>query len=340
MALYPLKFEPRYVEKIWGGRKFEQILGKAIPEGQIGESWELYDFPPGVVDNSGKWVSAKVSNGPLKGKTLHELVLDHQAELCGNVALVNGEQFPILIKFLDAREDLSVQVHPDEEYCRRHPGAHLKTEAWYVMQNEPESRILIGLREGATREAFAKAIEDGTVENLIRSVKVKPGDCFFLRSGTVHALGAGILVAEVQTPSDTTFRVYDFKRIDPSTGKERTLHIQQALETIDFENKHPSTQQRQHVASVHTAVTRLCSCEFFTMEKVRFVAGMEREIAYGEPMVWMMMEGEAEIHVSNLTEPVTLKKGETVLLPAQLENPRIVTRTDCTWIETTFPVKR
>lgn len=340
MPLYPLKFAPRFVEKIWGGRKFETILGKTIPAGQIGESWELYDFPPGVVEGSSGWVSAAVSNGPLAGKTLHELVGQFGNDLHGDVALVNGQQFPILIKFLDAREDLSVQVHPDEEYCRKHPGANLKTEAWYVMQHEPESRILKGLQPGVTREVFAKSIEDGTSEAKIRSIKVKDGDCFFLRSGTIHALGAGILVAEVQTPSDTTFRVYDFDRVDPSTGKKRGLHVQQALECIDFAGKNEVTQPRSHTASVHTTVTRLCTCEFFTMEKVRFVGGVQDAVPYDQPVVWMMMEGEAELSVADVPGVTTLKKGDTVLLPAKMEKPMIKTKTDCVWIEVTFPTGR
>ena len=155
MALYPLKFHPRFVEKIWGGRKMQTILGKPLPEGrQIGESWELYDFPPGVVDGDPGWSSATVANGPLAGATLHELITRFGRDVHGDVPLVNGEQFPILIKFLDAREDLSVQVHPPQAYADQHPGAHLKTEAWYVIQHEPGARILKGVQPGVTREQF------------------------------------------------------------------------------------------------------------------------------------------------------------------------------------------
>src|SRR5215208_1480951 len=136
--LYPLKFQPRFLEKIWGGRKLESLLGKKLPAGKaIGESWELYDFPPGVIDDSGQWVSAEIANGPLAGRTLHWAVGEFGRELHGDVPLVGDQgQFPILIKFLDAREDLSVQVHPDQAYADAHPGAHLKTEAWYVLQHD------------------------------------------------------------------------------------------------------------------------------------------------------------------------------------------------------------
>ena len=143
-------------------------------------------------------------------------------------------QFPILIKFLDAREDLSVQVHPDDAYAKTHPEAHLKNEAWFIVQADRGSRLLKGLKPGVTRQRFEKSIADGSVESTINSIPVKAGDCFYLPSGTVHALGAGILAAEVQTPSDTTYRVFDFNRNDPSTGEPRTLHVEQAMQCIDF----------------------------------------------------------------------------------------------------------
>src|SRR5687768_11697072 len=270
MVLYPLKFNPRFVEKLWGGRKIETVLGKKLPPGkQIGESWELYDFPPGVCDNSGKWVSAEVANGPLAGQTLHQVVEEYGEALLGNVAPVGPEkQFPILIKFLDAREDLSVQVHPDEAYAAANEGAHLKTEAWYVLEADPGSRIYKGLRPGTTRGSFQRAIEQGRCEESLTAIPSKPGDCYFLPSGTVHALGAGILVAEVQTPSDTTFRVYDFNRVDATTGKPRTLHVEQALDCIDFSGAAEPKQTRSHVAGFFTTVTRLVSSPYFKIEKV------------------------------------------------------------------------
>ena len=247
MNLYPLLFKPKFVEKIWGGRKIETVLGKALAtEKPVGESWELYDFPPGVVDGSSEWVSSVVANGPLAGRTIHSLVTEFESELLGRVPLAGkAGQFPVLIKYLDAREDLSVQVHPDEKYAEENPDAHLKSEAWYVLQNEPDARLLKGLTPGATKEKFTAAIATGQVEDHIQSIKVKAGDCYYLPSGTVHALGAGILAAEVQTPSDTTFRVHDFNRVDPSTGKLRKLHVEEALACIDFNSTTESDQMRQ-----------------------------------------------------------------------------------------------
>lgn len=339
MALYPLKFKPRFVEKIWGGRKFETVLHKQLPSDKpIGESWEIYDFPPGVVDNSTGWVSAEVANGPLAGKTLHQLVEEYGQSLHGDVALVGGKQFPILIKFLDAKEDLSVQVHPTQAYADAHPGAHLKTEAWYVMQADPGSRILKDLVPGVTKEQFKAAIADGSVERLIKAVPVKPGDCYFLPSGTVHALGAGILVAEVQTPSDTTFRVFDFNRLE--NGKPRKLHIDEALEVIDFTGQPAPPQKRSHVASYFTTVTRLVTSDFFTIEKVRFTEGVEEPVPYDQPVVWMMLEGSCEVRTADVKEPVKLVAGETVLLPAKMNQPILKTLSDCVWLEVTFPTKR
>ena len=338
MSLYPLKFKPRFVEKMWGGRKIETVLGKPLPPGKpIGESWELYDFPPGVVDDSSDWISAEVANGPLTGRSLHWVVGEFGKSLTGDVPLAGQGQFPILIKFLDAKEDLSVQVHPPKEYADAHPGAHLKSEAWYVVQNDPGSRILKGLRPGVTRETFHQAIERGESDQLIQSIPVKPGHCHYLPSGTVHALGAGILVAEVQTPSDTTFRVFDFNRVDPSTGKQRTLHVKQAMECIDFSGKSDPPQARSHVAGLFTTVSRLVTSAYFKLEKVRMTEGIEEPVPYDQPVVWVVLEGSAEVRVDGMKEPTRFTRGETVLLPAEMKNPIIKTTADCVWLEVTFP---
>ncbi len=336
MPLYPLKFKPRFVEKIWGGRKFETVLQKKIPAGlQIGESWELYDFPPGVVEGSSDWVSAVVAEGPLAGRSLHQLVTDFGKDLIGDVALSGAHgQFPILIKFLDAREDLSVQVHPDHRFCRDNPSAHLKTEAWYILQNDPGAKLYKGLMPGVTRESFQKAIETGSVEQSIRSIPVKEGECYYLPSGTIHALGAGILVAEVQTPSDTTFRVFDFNRVDPSTGKLRKLHVADALKCIDFSGREETEQKRDHAGG------RLVTSPYFKIEKVGFSRGVEQPVSHAQPVVWVMLQGEAEVKVDDVKEPTRFKRGETVLIPAKTKNPVLKTVSDCVWLEVTFPLPR
>src|SRR5436189_6271815 len=173
MPLYPLKFKPRFVEKIWGGRRLETVLGKAIPAGKtIGESWEIFDFPPGVVDDSGQWVSSEVINGPLAGRTLHQLIEAHGKALHGDVALLNGSQFPVLVKYLDARDDLSLQVHPTSRYAAANPGAHLKTEAWYVVEHDAGAQLYCGLKPGVTEESFRQSIADGTVLSQVNAITV------------------------------------------------------------------------------------------------------------------------------------------------------------------------
>jgi mannose-6-phosphate isomerase len=338
VPLYPLLFRPRFVEKIWGGRKIESVLGKPLPAGkQVGESWELYDFPPGVVDGSKDWVSAPVANGPLAGRSLHRLVTEYGADLLGRVPLAGQGQFPILIKYLDAREDLSVQVHPPQAYADANPGAHLKSEAWYVLQHDADARLLKGLAPHTNRDRFAEAIGTGEVESHINAIRVKPGDCHYLPSGTVHALGAGILVAEVQTPSDTTFRVFDFNRVDASTGKPRGLHVEQAMSCIDFDAVGPGSEPpRTHVAGPHATVSRLVDSPYFRLEKVRFRDGVVQPIPYRDPVVWMVLEGKAEVAVDG-QPPTPIGKGDTLLLPAALSNPVLRTHADCVWLEVTFP---
>lgn len=339
--LYPLQFRPRFLEKIWGGRKLQSVLGKPLPPDRpIGESWELYDFPPGVIDASSAWISSEIANGPLAGRTLHSVLEEFGPALHGDVPLLPPHnQFPILIKFLDARENLSVQVHPDLDYTQHHPGTHLKTEAWYVLENDPGAKLYKGLVPGVTRAQFQHAIAAGAVEQFIRAIPAKPGQCHFLPSGTVHALGAGILVAEVQTPSDTTFRVFDFNRIEPATNQPRKLHVQQALDCIDFTGRPQPLQQRSHVAGLFTTVSRLVTCPYFKIEKVRFTEGVEEPVPYDEPVVWIMLEGRAQIQVAGLPEPVRLAKGQTLLLPAQMKDPILKTLTDCIWLEVTFPTR-
>jgi mannose-6-phosphate isomerase len=329
--VYPLKFKPRFVEKIWGGRKIETVLGKPLPAGrQIGESWELYDFPPGVVDKSAGWVSVEIANGALAGRTMHDAVGELGADLYGSVSLIGPHgQFPILIKFLDAREDLSVQVHPDLAYAKANPGAHLKTEAWYVLQSDQGSRLLKGLKGGVDRAAFEGAIRSGDVEKMIHSVAVSPGDCFYLPSGTVHALGAGILVAEVQTPSDTTFRVFDFDRIEPATGKPRELHVEQALACIDFSAQAPEPPAVEGPST-------LVNSPFFHLHRGQLNPGQAQRLSGEKPTILIGTEGVFSV-VGNDVE-VPMKPGEVTLVPAAARNPRIVCGSSpATYLEVELP---
>lgn len=336
MSLYPLKFVPRLVEKMWGGRKIETVLGKKLPPGaQVGESWEIYDFPPGVVDASGERSSSPINNGALAGRPLHWAVEEFGADLLGNVPLVGPHrQFPLLIKFLDARDDLSVQVHPDEQYAALHPSAHLKTEAWYVMDHDPGARLFKGLKPGTTPETFRAAIAQGTVEKYLATIAAKVGQCHYLPSGTIHALGAGMLVAEVQTPSDTTFRVFDFNRVDPSSGKQRTLHVEQALQCVDFSDRQETPPPHR---AAGTLKRQLVHSPYFKIAREKCPAETEKSLGCGEPAIWIMLEGEAQIKVDGIRAPVRITRGETLLLPAVLKNPMLKTLTDTAWLEVTFP---
>lgn len=334
MGLYPLKFEPRLVEKIWGGRKLESLLGKQLPpEKLIGESWEIYDFPPGVVEGSKDWISSRIINGEHAGQTLHWAVGEFSTDLLGAVKTTGSAgQFPLLIKFLDAREDLSVQVHPDAQYARAHPGAHLKTEAWFVMQNEPNARLLVGVVPGTNREKFRRAVVTNEVERHVASVPAQPGHCHYLPSGTVHALGAGMLVAEVQTPSDTTFRVYDFGRVDPSTGKPRTLHVEQAMECIDFNTPAPAPVMKRAGDD-----SLLVQSPFFEMKRGSMPERSTHELPSGQMRILMMLEGQALIRSSGSPDEFSIIRGETVLLPAALKKPVLKSTTACSWLEITVP---
>ncbi|HXE56086.1 MAG TPA: type I phosphomannose isomerase catalytic subunit [Tepidisphaeraceae bacterium] len=317
---------------MWGGRKLETVLGKRLPAGNIGESWELYDFAPGVVEDSPDWVSSRIVNGPLAGRTLHDAVMQFRSDLYG-AAPLTGEpgQFPILIKFLDAREDLSLQVHPDQAYARAHPGSHLKSEAWYVLQSDPGSRILNGLVPGTTRRQFEAAVARGDADRLVASIPAAAGDCYYLPSGTVHALGAGILVAEVQTPSDTTFRVFDFNRIDPSTGKPRTLHVREAMECIDF------TFARSSDVS-EPAGAQLVDSPHFGLHRYHLAGGQVERIPTGSPTVLIGIEGSATLRGGHLFDPVHIARGEVVLVPGALEDVLLEAAGLCTWLQVRLPV--
>jgi mannose-6-phosphate isomerase len=227
VPLYPLRFDPIFKPALWGGRKLADMFPGAPAEGPIGEAWVLSD--------QGDNVSA-VADGPLKGTSLRELLRDRREELLGP-SLAHHHTFPLLLKFIDAALPLSVQVHPDDELAQRLEGqARGKTEAWIVMHAEPGSRIYAGLKAGVDGAQLEQAIIDGTAEAVLHSFEPKPaGDCVFLPAGTVHALGGGITIFEVQQTSDTTYRLFDWNRVDAKTGRPRELHLKQALLCADYE---------------------------------------------------------------------------------------------------------
>ena len=282
-------------------------------------------------------IASVITNGAWKDRTLHDVIGEHGSAIMGNAPLNHGH-FPLLIKFLDAQEDLSVQVHPDAAYCALHDDAHLKSEAWYIIHAEPGAKIYKGLKTGVTRDAFRAALQNGEVAPLLNAIKVRAGDCHYLKSGTVHALGAGILAAEVQTPSDTTFRVFDWNRLG-ADGKSRKLHIEEAMACINFDaaaGDLDGSGTKSHVGSLFTTVTRLVTSEYFTLERVRMVQDYEQEIPYSEPVIWIVLEGQGVINVEGYP-PTAFVRGDTLLLPAGMKKGKIKTITDCAWLEARLP---
>jgi len=254
--LTPLIFSPIYRRYIWGGRRFETTLGRPLPAGEdYAESWELVDRGP---DQS------VVAVGPLAGATLGQLVADHGPELLGRRA--PQKAFPLLFKFLDASRDLSVQVHPDDERAAKLGTADLgKTEAWYVVDAAPGSRVYAGLKAGASREEFAAALREGRCDEVLHSFEARPGDCIFIPAGTLHAIGAGLMVAEIQQSSDVTYRLFDWNRVGPD-GRPRPLHVEAGLEattrTVPVDPVAPTP-------TTDPASRRLVTCDYFLFDEVR-----------------------------------------------------------------------
>lgn len=309
-ACYPLIFEPILLEKVWGGRRLGRY-GKRLPDGRdIGESWELADLDATAASGAGGGAQRSViANGSLRGRTLREAMALWGADLLGAARPTQSGGFPLLVKLLDARENLSVQVHPSPAYAAAHPGCHVKTECWYVLEAEPGSVIYKGTRPGVTPAAFRAHIADGTVADDLIAVPAIPGDCHLLPSGTCHALGAGVLVAEVQTPSDTTFRVYDWGRAG------RGLHVEEALGCIEFG---PALAVARRTAGPGAA--RLAHTSAYTMEHVE---GATEWCARAHTCVVVMaVRGSAEIEVGDECQRVSA--GEVALVPAAIAADAVV----------------
>ncbi len=305
--MYALKFAPIYKAKVWGGRRLE-LLGRDLPYGPIGESWELVDVAETTASGGGGGAAhSVVSNGPLRGRTLRDLLCVHQESLLGPARAWRDGGFPLLVKLLDANEHLSVQVHPSPAYAAQHLNARLKSEAWYIIAAKPGAVLYVGMKPGVTAADLRSAIADNTVPELMLVVPAIPGECHYLPSGTCHALGAGILVAEVQTPSDTTFRVYDWGRTD------RELHVEQALACINFSDELPADEPVEPVNQLGD-VTPLVNSEYFCWERIVLAAGSYEHPEIVAPAVWMILDGAGAISCGGVNTEFSL--GDTVLIPA------------------------
>jgi mannose-6-phosphate isomerase len=299
MKYYPLTFEPLFQERIWGGRRLSELFDKALPAGlSIGESWELSDLPHG---------QSVVANGPLAGRTLRTLMEQFGPEITGKTSFIGP--FPLLIKLLDAEDVLSVQVHPDAHACRKMRKGEPKTECWYIIAAQPGAAIYNGLKRGVTREAFEKAVRSGTCADLLNRVPVEVGQCHFLPSGMCHAIGQGLVIAEIQQPSDTTYRVFDWNRTDANTGLPRQLHIEDALESIHFDDA---------PIAPPTTIGRLVDCPEFKVDKGHLLSGGEVLLKIGTMRVLVILTGRGQI-VAEAVEPVRFAAGQTLLIPAAYE---------------------
>ncbi len=282
--LYPFTFEPLFKERVWGGRRLEQLYGKALPIGvPIGESWEITDRPEGV---------SVITNGPLAGRDLRWLMENHAKEVLGDSQPCAG-RFPLLVKILDAQEKLSLQVHPPAHRAAELRGEP-KTEMWYVADATPDADLFVGLRRGATRAEFERRIHDGSVAECFHRIPVRRGDSMFLPSGRVHALGAGNVIFEIQQNSDTTYRVFDWNRVGLD-GKPRELHIPQALASIDFADFEPALAPALWRKEGAHEVRGLAACELFQVDLLRLPANGETQLGGQRVHVLAVTEGELSI---------------------------------------------
>jgi mannose-6-phosphate isomerase len=299
----PLTFEPIFMERMWGGRRLESEFGKKLPpQKAIGESWEIVDRPE---------AQSIVRNGPLHGKTLHELWTQHRDEIFGEVP--DAPRFPLLLKLLDAHDKLSLQVHPPEKLANR-LGGEPKTEFWYIAAADAGAELYLGFRESITRDQFEKALSDGTAADYVHKIRVRTGDTVFLPAGRCHAVGAGILLIEVQQNSDTTYRVFDWNRVDDK-GKQRQLHVDQALQCIDFDDVRPKLIEPQGELLLRN--------DLFEVQKWNLDSPREI-VRRGQFAIACCLTGSLRC------ADVDLTPGEFFLIPAQLENRQLHSRTEGT----------
>lgn len=300
---YPLQFNPILKERIWGGTKLKTLFNKPITSPITGESWELSDVPGDV---------SVVSNGVYQGKSLTELLEAFPDELLGTQVHERfGKQFPLLFKFLDAREDLSIQVHPNDELAKERHNSFGKTEMWYVMQADENARIIVGFEQKSSPEQYLRSLEEKTILGLLHTVKVQKGDVFFLETGTVHAIGAGLVIAEIQQTSDITYRIYDFDRKD-ANGNTRELHVDLALDAINYELTDTQKEYTHHENQSNGMV----DCAYFTTNYIP-LDGESVVRKDGESFtVYMCVEGHFEIEIDG--QKYEYQTGDTVLIPASI----------------------
>jgi len=321
MLNYPLKFTPILKDKIWGGDKLVANFNKKSDLINVGESWEI-----SAIEGN----NSIVANGNLKNTSLKKLLKTYKSDLIGENNYANfGNNFPLLIKFIDAKQDLSVQVHPDNELSKKRHNSFGKTEMWYIMQAEENARLILGFKEIITPKQYVSLLEEKNITSVLNDVYVKSGDAFFIETGTVHAIGAGVVLAEIQQTSDITYRIYDFDRVDDE-GNERELHTELAVDALNFSDKINTERSYSKEINILNSVVK---CNYF---KTNFIPVLDKvELDYSKTdsfIIFMCVEGSAEITIFNTSE--TILFGETVLIPAIAETV-IITSENCKLLEIT-----
>ena len=299
--IYPLQFDPILKERIWGGEKLKTELNKPITSKITGESWEISTVKGDV---------SVIANGALKGKSLMDVINDNPDEILGTEVYARfGKEFPLLFKYLDAREDLSIQVHPNDALAKELHDSFGKTEMWYIMQADDDARIVVGFKENSNAAEYLEYLENKTLLSILDDVKVKSGDVFFLETGTVHAIGAGLVVAEIQQTSDITYRLYDFDRVD-ANGATRELHVDLALDAINYNVTETKKEYSKDINKSNVVV----DCPYFTTNYIPLDGTITVKKDGKSFTVYMCIEGQFEIDYNDTV--YKYKKGDTVLIPA------------------------
>ncbi len=308
--VYPMKMKPRFKDYLWGGDKLVTLFGKSTDIRPVAESWEVSAFPS---------CSSTIENGKLQGKTLEEVIRQHPELIGGKKKLLpflsgtNDREFPLLIKLIDANQELSLQVHPNDEYAKRVEKQLGKNEMWYIVDCEPDSEIIVGFKEEMSKEEINAAINNNTILDKVNRVQVKKGDCFMIPAGLIHAIGKGILIAEIQQNSNLTYRVYDYNRVGVD-GKPRELHVGKALDVIDTTLVAKNTRETYHAKLNGFTSSRLTDWSFFSTNLLCIES--HADLNQDDTCFTCALVIEGELTLVSQNNNTTLKVGESMFIPA------------------------
>lgn len=312
MPLYPLKFQPILKEKLWGGQKINTILGKDLGSlDNCGETWEISGVPENI---------SMVEEGPLKGLSLPKLIEMYKGQLLGEkVYSQHGTDFPLLVKFIDAHQDLSIQVHPPDSLALERHQSLGKTEMWYIFQADPGSRLIAGFNQPLSREKYRHHLETHTLDEILNHEEAAADDVYFIPAGRVHTIGKGLLLAEIQQTSDITYRIYDFDRVDKN-GRQRELHTEAALDAIDYQ--HYPQYKTSYDKSINR-VAKLVTCPYFEINRLSFDQDTKRSYATLDSFViYVCVAGKLQVHWNG--QHITVMKGQAMLLPAYIKEVTLI----------------